>query len=134
MTARQALREEIDTLKAKREKIDAKLKPLEEAYKVLGGGSANATGPAYRRQNKGPRVSAEQRKVQILDLLRAAPDEEFTPARLKAAYGIPNSSARVALDALVEEGKVKLARRADSGVPHVKHQPTRVRPGEGVAE
>lgn len=93
----------------------------------------DAGGKPTMRKASGQRMSRWQRKIQILDLLRAEPAREFSPAELRTEYGLPAASSQKAIADLIRQGKVTVtAQKTRNGHPYVQHKATAIRPGENV--
>lgn len=115
--------------------IDAERKNLDKREKALQALLATFEEPVKPRAK---RVSGKVREQEILDLLRAHPEEEYDQRRIAGTVPMPYTTAGRVMFRLAEAKQVKLIGDLPESetartCPPIKHKPVRVVPGSKAA-
>lgn len=146
---RKRLTEQASAAEAKLDALRGKIAALDNALAALDHEAPpdknGASAPKRKTRTYKGRVSLDKRKAEVLDYCRqieprlrsgssrlGIASEGVTAAELRGKYGIPHSSAAVAIDALLAEGRLRKIDETAGGQPIVRYKPTKVRPGEEV--
>lgn len=139
---RARLRKQETTAEERLAAVRTKIAALDAAEAALDGETPSTNGdrPKRTRTFKG-RETFGTRKRQALDVIRAEGETgAISPADLSRGYVLPNdeevrvphATAIKVVEALLDEGKVKIVGQTSRGNPVVRYKPTTVRPGEEV--